>query len=201
MAKSKKLKGFTNPEPSYYAYYDKSTGDLISVTNEKSTTHDHGIEITETEYTRLVTGQESFSRYKVGYAKNTEGKTELSLVPVTDLGYAFRSNMFEWITDEPTSDTELVVTWNGKEKQWNFSLSKDCKDKFTSELAPSRLIFFVTLLTDFDFLIRTITIPTNDLLGQDTVTVKFDTQLENKINNISIATKLLFNTYGLKVHE
>ena len=201
MTKSKKIQGFSNPEPVYYAYYEKSTGELISITNEKSVVHDHGIEITEGEYQKLLNGVELFSKYRVGYAKTPEGKTALALVPITDHGYSFRSNMFEWIVDPPTTDTELTVVWNKEETQWDFILSKECKNKMSDALVPSKLLFFVMLGSDFDFLVRTIDIPTNDLITSDKISIPFNTHLETRIDKISIATKLLFNTYGLSVYE
>lgn len=201
MAKTKKVKTVASIAPCYYVYYDKSTGSVLSVTNEPSVVYDHRIEITEDEYRRLVTSTEPFSKYQVGYAKSPDGKTALSLIPLTEQGYPFRSNMFEWITDEPLDDTELVVTWNKKEKQWEFVLSTDCKNRVLGELVPSTLVFFVTLETDFDFLIRTIDIPTQELIKSDKVTILFNSKLENNIDNISIATKLLFNTYGLLVND
>jgi hypothetical protein len=200
MAKTKKVQPFINPVPVYYAYYDKSTGEVISITNEKSIVHDNGIEISETEFRTLVSGTEPFSKYRIGYSKTPNGKTELSLVPISEHGYSFRSNMFEWITDSPTDGCDLIVTWDRNKKHWEFSLSSECKDRVLTDLMPSQLVFFVTLETDFDFLIRTINLSTTDLVNSN-ITIPFNTNLENKIDKISIATKLLFNTYGLLINE
>lgn len=201
MPRNKKVVLVDTTCPVYYAYYDKSTGNLISVTNEKSTVHDHSIEISKSEYVRLVTGVESFSSYCVGYSKNASGKTVLALVPVTEQGYSFRSNMFEWINETPTDDTALTVIWNSKDQLWEFILSEQCKNSTSSELVPKQLLFFVTLGTDFDFLIKTISLPTHDLLLATSIKIPFTTQLEKNIDKISVATKLLFDSYGLKIYD
>jgi hypothetical protein len=60
-------------------------------------------------------------------------------------------------------------------------------------------IFFVTLENDFDFLVRTIFLQAVDLLSSEKLIVPFDSSLEHKINKISISSKLVFKTYGLKI--
>jgi len=60
------------------------------------------------------------------------------------------------------------------------------------------LTFFITLETDFDFLVRTITFNIKDLV-LDKVCVPFVSSVEEKIDKISISTKSLFSSYGLTI--
>ena len=72
----------------------------------------------------------------------------------------------------------------------------------SDKVLTPKLVFFVTLETDFDFLIRTIFIDTQDLLSSKYLAIPFISTLETKIDKISISSKLVFQTYKLRiVHE
>jgi hypothetical protein len=57
------------------------------------------------------------------------------------------------------------------------------------------------LENDFDFLIRTIFVATEDLISQDSVIVNFESTFESHIEKISIASKITFQSYGLIINE
>ena len=63
----------------------------------------------------------------------------------------------------------------------------------------TQLMFFVTLETDFDFLIRTIFVKISNILADDKVSIPFESTLESNIDRISISTKNVFKSYKLKV--
>jgi hypothetical protein len=181
----------------HYVYYDKKTGQLLSVGNEKDTNYDYGFKIAWEEAEPFITGKHIFRDYVVGYKKTPSGKSELAIVPVTDQGYAFKNNVFEWIT--PTNKpVECQVTWNKPNASWEFSIDRKLTDSYDAVLSP-KLVFFVTLETDFDFLIRTIFIDLADLISTEIISVPFESAIEQKIDKISISSKLVFKSYGLKV--
>ena len=186
--------------PVYYAYYDEKTGNILSVTNEKNANYKAGIEISYNEFEKFVSGKEKFSNFLIGHVRTPDNKTVLSIIPMADQGYAFKNNIFEWITNSPTKNTELIVTWDVTKKNWSFNISAKCKQRLSTGVFPSKFLFFVMLSDDFDFLIRTITIETSDLLNGQ-VTVLFSSKFEDDINNITIASKLFFESYGLKINE
>ena len=187
--------------PKLYAYYDKKTGALLSVTNEKSLELEHAIEISSEEYTRLASGREKFTDYKVGYSKTADNKTVLALVPNSAYKYDFRNVIFEWITQLPTDTTDLLVTWDNNYKQWTFTLSDNAKNRLNQDIVPKNVYFFVMLEDDFDFLIRTIEIDTTLLVDSDTVQVPFVSNIEQKIDKITIASPIVFQSYGLLKNE
>jgi hypothetical protein len=186
-------------EPKYYAYYDKDTGEVICVTNEKSTVYSHGIEISYEMHHALVSGEEKFSDYAVGRVKTDDGKTVVAMMPKTDQAYVFKNTMLELITDPPKKDTDLVVTWDLENKQWIFALSDTAKEK--NKLGDTRLIFFVTLEEDFNFLIRTMFINNEELVMKAKIAIPFEFDIESKIEKISLATKLTFESYGLITND
>jgi len=194
MAKKKQL----DLTPKYYVYYDKKTGRILSVGNEKDDSYEYGIESTWTEVENLISGAWSFKDYLVGYKRRSDGSSILAIVPNTEQGYIFKNNIFEWITDL-NEKAECVVTWNGPNKCWDFSLSESVRAVYGDSLLVPKLVFFVTLETDFDFLIRTIFIETLELTASEKISIPFTTKMEHKIDKISISSKLIFKTYGLKI--
>ena len=185
----------------YYVYYDKKTGRILSVGNEINKDYEYGIESTWEEVENLISGTWLIKDYLVGYKRNSDGTSQLAVIPNTEQGYIFKNNIFEWIT-ESNENAECIVTWNGLDKVWEFKLSDAVKAVYSDTLLAPKLVFFVTLETDFDFLIRTIFIETIDLFSSASVVVPFESKVEYTIDKISISSKLVFKNYGLKViHE
>lgn len=194
MAKKK----FVNAPPKYYAYYNNKTGEILSVTNEKSSDYDYGIEITSYEANKLISGEWPFSGYIVGRKKQPNGTTIKCIMPIVDQDYVFRNNVFEWI-EESDKFSELVVEWNLSKKLWSFSIDPSVKAHYEKELLLSKLVFFITLENDFDFLIRTIFIDMQELLTSSKVSIPFTSNKETDITNISVSSKIVFKSYGLKI--
>jgi hypothetical protein len=194
MAK-KKLLDLT---PKYYVYYDRKSGKILSVGNEKDDKFENGIETTFAEVENLITGAWKFNDYLVSYKRQADGTLKLAIIPNTDQGYIFKNNIFEWIT-EYNEKAECQVVWNGVNKSWDFSLSPAIKQVYSDALLAPKLVFFVTLETDFDFLVRTIFIETITLMASENVSVPFTTNVEHKFDKVSISSKLVFKTYGLRV--
>ncbi len=181
----------------HYVYYDKKSGQILSVGNEKDDRYEHGLRVAFEDVERFLTGEWHFRDYLIGYKRDADGTSTLAVVPNTDQGYAFKNNVFEWIT-ETDKDCECLIIWNGPNKTWDFSINKKVTNTHNTVLAP-KLVFFVTLENDFDFLVRTIFINLQDLISTDTLSIPFESTIETKIDKISISSKLVFKTYGLKV--
>lgn len=181
----------------HYVYFDKKTGSILSVGNEINRGYEHGIRVSFEDAEGLISGRLKFKDYLVGYRRDETGNTELAVVPNTDQGYAFKNNVFEWITED-NDKAECLVTWNKKQSRWEFSISKEAASAYDIMLAP-KLLFFVTLESDFDFLIRTIIIDLADLISSESVNIPFESNVETKIDKISISSKLVFKSYGLRI--
>lgn len=183
-------------EQKYRVYYDNKTGIIYSVTNEENPNYNYAIEPTIDEVNKLLSGEWSFMDYIVGYKRLADNTVVRSIVPNSDSEYSFRHNSFEWIT-ESSNDAELIVEWNLPKQTWNFSLSDEFK-KNNNEIFVNKLLFFITLENDFDFLIRTISIDAYKILD-DTYSIMFESKREYDIRSISISSKLVFKSYKLKV--
>jgi hypothetical protein len=196
MAKKKQL----NTTPRYFVYYNKKSGKILSIGNERDDSYEYGIEATWAEVEKLIDGSWSFNDYLVGYKRQPDGSSVLAVIPNTEHGYNFKNNIFEWITDT-NEKAECTVAWNGPSECWEFSLNDSVKAVYNNSLLIPKLVFFVTLETDFDFLIRTIFVDSLDLISSKQISVPFTTKIEKRIDKISISSKLVFKTYGLKINE
>lgn len=181
----------------HYVYFDKKSGRILSVGNEKDTRFEHGIRVPFDDVKHFLDDTWKFKDYLVGYSKDLEGNSILTIVPNTDQGYAFKNNIFEWITENDKA--ECIVTWNKNDKCWSFGLNRDVGEY--DELLAPKLVFFVTLENDFDFLVRTIFIDLQELLSSKEIRVPFESNVENKIEKISISSKLVFKSYGLRINN
>jgi hypothetical protein len=177
----------------YYVYYDKKSGTILSVSNEKSSQYEYGIELPFEDVEKLLSGEWKFSDYIVGYAKNN-----YIIMSSTTPGYAFKYNLFEWIVEQD-KETECIVEWNGARQSWIFSLSANYKSTRNDVIFIPDLVFFVTMASDFDFLIRTIKVSMTPLLANQHVEIPFESTIENRIDKISISSKLVFKSYRLKI--
>ena len=57
------------------------------------------------------------------------------------------------------------------------------------------------LANDFDFLIRTIVTSNQELIAMDSISRPFESTLEQDISKISIASRIYFQNYGLKIND
>lgn len=181
----------------YFVYFDKKTGQILSVGNEPEPKYEHAIKTSFDKVEGFLTGRMKFKDYLIGYKRNQDGVSSLDIVPSTDQGYAFKNNVFEWIT-ETDKIVECLVSWNGPKKQWQFQIDNKIKDYYDVVVAP-KLVFFITLEDDFDFLIRTIFINLADLISSESLSFPFESNIEHKIEKISVSSKLIFKSYGLRI--
>jgi hypothetical protein len=195
---AKKIKMLA-PDKSY-VYYDKKSGDLLSITNELNPKYETGFEISTDDVKFLLDGTHKFRDFKVSYKKQKDGTTALAIIAREDLDYSFKNNLFEWIS-ESDENAECTVTWNLKAKRWEFSVDEQFKKTYSDQLLISQLVFFVTLESDLDFLIRSIVVDFNSIMSKD-IYIKFENDIETKIDKISISTRIVFKNYKLiKVYE
>ncbi len=182
----------------HYIHYDRKTGEIIGVSNFDDKSFEYSLNVSFDEARDFINGKLRFKDFLVGYKKDNSGKSQLSVIPAGDPGYSFKNNTFEWIK-ETSDEVECLVTWNGQGKRWEFQLDKRIKDYYNVAAAP-KLVFFVTLEEDFDFLVRTIFINMHDLILSDLkYTVPFESNIESRIDKISISSKLLLKSYGLRI--
>ncbi len=184
-----------------YVYYDKKTGELLSITNEVSKVYEDAIEVPYADVTSLLDTTHHFKDYIVAYRQQPDGTEKLVVetkksnrTSINDSDYVFKNKIFEWV-EESSNEVDLTITWCNTLSSWKFSLS-DIFKKTHNTVLPRNLVFFITLKNDLDFLIRTISIDCEELMQYD-VFVDFESNFEKDIETISIASKVVFKDYKL----
>lgn len=165
-------------DTNYYVYYNKETGDILSVTNELHSVFTDKINISFKIYERLVTGKDKFSDYRIG----TRLDETLDIIPIADDRYNVNSKLLSWITDKHCSDTDIIIEWHSHTNVWKVSLATN------RTITVDSFIFFIVLNHDFDFLIRSFDISVPSLL-KSPIYFPFETKFEEDFSKISIATK------------
>ena len=190
--------------PCYYAYYN-ATGEITAVSNTLLDNADTFLQISYEVFEQFVMGREYFKDWVVNRTKNSANEFGVEIVSKSDQAHTFRNNMFEMITSNAITDnTELTIHWDQYNKKWIFIISDYARQRiYDNEIGTKTLNFFVTYSSSFNFLIRTIEIPINQLIS-DKVEIPFQSDKESDISNINLSTKHVFDNYSLaiwKEHE
>jgi len=200
MARAKIIPIEQASQPAYFAYFDPVTEHLLAVTCGPHHVFTHYAKLTKDQFTDINSCKVSFDECIIDRYVNATGITEHRLITkqIAD-EFAFKS--IEWVSAPVTVNTEFVVKWNKKLKQWTFVITPAGRSVLQGALYDSTIVFFITLETDFDFLLRTFYLRIHDLLKFGEITYSFDSTIEDDINKLSITTRTFFQQYGLEIHD
>lgn len=183
--------------PAYYICYDVA-GNITSATNMLPTEGSY-LQVSYSIFEKFATGAELFTNWVVSKTGNSSNNDGVDVVPKAQQSITFRNNMFEWVKEEPDSNTEVTIHWDQHNKKWLMYVSPEAKNKiYNAGIGSKTLVFYVTAESRFDQLIRIIEININELLTGH-VEIPFVYDIERNIDNINLATKSVFKTYGLKI--
>ena len=187
----------------YYVHYDKKSGQIFSVSNERNLKYEFSLEVSSDVATPFIDGAERYIDYIIDYTTDAEGKPVLGIISKFDQLNALRNNIFEQVLDTKNLDKkDFIVEWDKPNNCWNFSVNSKIKELLAKKGVTNTLVIFISLEADLNQLIRTIYIDTTKLAYMDKISEPFTHQLEKQIDKIIVASKLVFESYGLKItHE
>ena len=199
MAKKSKIVTLPTATPVYYACYDEKTRRIIGVTNEDNGNYENKLEIPVEDYIDFVSGKKQIFDYIVEHV-GPPGSTTFEVIPIKTNSFQFKNNLLETVS-KFSDNSELTVYWNGKNKSWDFSIDANAAEREKKLAKDFKLIFFITLENDYDFLVRTITFDLHQIIWNKLVSIPFVSSLEDDSRKISISTKKHFNSYRLVINE
>jgi hypothetical protein len=201
MAKRKKFPPIDySIKEEYRAYFDTATEKVIAVTNVPHHEFKHYAVINAEEFKNFHKGLLKFEDCVIDRFVTPSGQVESRILTKSvSSEFQFDNRSLVWVSRKVDKSTELLITWTPD--AWNFHITPAGRDLLTDSLYDRTMVFFATLETDFDFLIRTFYIRVHDLLRKDVMTFPFESKLEKNINSIAITSKKLFNNYGLKIND
>ncbi len=182
------------PPKNYFVYYDKKTGTILSVTNEKNDRLEYFLEVEKSVVTPFLDGTQAIKDYSVAY----DQKLGLTIIPREDEFFIRRTNIFEIIKPVKVLDnTEFIIEWNKKVWGWNFYLTPHAKERLREEGLSQRIAIFISNASDLNFLLRVIYIDTSTLLIKEKIYEPFLSEKEHDISSLMLSSRLVFETYGL----
>jgi hypothetical protein len=186
----------------YFAYFNPETLTIVGVSNGTDPDQPNFVELPVEDYSLIGAGKKHLYEYKINQNVNFDGKIDYQLMTQQIYDeYNLKSKSFTWIKDAVTDRTEFIVDWNSTDKAWTFSITDQGRKILSGSQYDSTVVIFLTLETDFDFLIRSFYLRIHDLLKSGKIVHGFESNIETKIDSINIATKKMFNSYGLQLHD
>jgi hypothetical protein len=180
----------------YYVYFD-TTGEILSISNERNVARiDSFLEIEYERVEKFISNTETLSDYKISLLDEKP-----TLVKKTQES-VYKTNIFKMIDPTVTESTMLVVRWEKLKSRWVFSLRESYKKQLRDLGLSSKLLFFVTMDSNVNLLVRSIEIDLKELIGSPAgISIPFSSKFENNVKLINIGTRRFFDSYGLLINE
>lgn len=160
----------------FFVYYDDD-GNITSITNEKKSSGEY-IEADESEVQDFLNGSKDFTKFKI--SSLSSGTKQIKLA--SDNSILVYKDFY--IVNKSKGDEQVIIECNTKDFCWNIKLN----DK--AQLLD--FSFYVCKKDNLNFLIREVKVP-----AKQTFSIPFDSNLENKINELIVLTKQVHKSYGL----
>ena len=174
---------------SYYAYYNE-TGQVTSISNVPRT-EGPMLVLTEEVAMPFLLGKRSRHHYQVT-AVTSEGKTSMELVRIEEATTVPKVIVFGPVSKFTTA-YQVAVEFNLPEKKWIVSIVDDNELLFVD----NTLVLFVVKETNYDEIVRAIQINADELTASKRLEFSFLSEAEEDINNLTILTKLVPDSYKL----
>ena len=180
----------------YYVYFD-SAGEILSISNERDLNNTASyIEIEYERIEKFLSNKATFNNYKISLLEENKP----TLVKKTQES-VYKTNTFKMIDASVTDSTMLIVQWQKEKESWNFSIRESYKKQLKDLGLSSKLLFFVSLDSNANLLVRTIELDLKDLINAPKgISIPFYSKFENNIKDINLSTRRFFDSYGLEVN-
>jgi hypothetical protein len=181
----------SNVPPLYKVYFDKETGNILSITNEESFEYTNSIELEYDLVKDFFIKNKSINDHKVIFIDQTTP--------------AIVNKNSEDVDTIMIEEVEEVTHWNNTFtienypllKKWGFQLRPDQKEIFKKYNLSTLVEIFIVNPDNFNLLIRAIKVQLSDLLYNDKFYVEFNS--DSELNNKKIFVKKFFSTTGYQV--
>lgn len=177
----------------YYIHFNKDSGEIYSITNEVVQTVHETTTVPYAEVEKFLSGHENFVDYKVSLRDRTNYKL-IKRLKVS----SFQLDRLYAIPAVETQDAEFSIVKDTENKKWVFSVNEIKRNELLELDVNFRLRFFIVKETNFDHMIRELTVDTIDLGQNLAVELSFEKPLEDT-SNLAIVTSKFFETYSLRL--
>jgi hypothetical protein len=172
----------------YKVYFDKDTGDILSITNEENLNYTNSIDVEYAIVKDLLTGKKQLSNFKIAFSETATPEIVSKITGDTS---------FSAIEEVP-----IVDNWNSVFtienypllKQWGFQLRPDQRVILQRYNLNTIFDVFVVDADNYNFLIRSIKISLKDIIEKDRVYITHDSNKESETDNKIFMRKFFAST-------
>jgi hypothetical protein len=178
--------------PAYSVYYDKDTGNILSITNEKREDFLNSFEVEYDLIKEFFNGKKFSSNYKVVFVDQTtpviisKNDTDVNLIIIDEV-----FKVEHW-------DSMFTIENYPLLQQWGFQLRPDQQTILKQHNLNTAFEVFIVDKDYNDMLVRSIKIFLKDLLENDRIYVKHEISKEADIEN-RIFVRKFFSTIGYQI--
>jgi hypothetical protein len=177
----------------YRVYFDKDTGDILSVTNEPSKHYDCFVEFDFDVVKDFLNGLNQFKDFQVTFIEQntprivSKYEDDITAVFLTRVPVVAHWNSMFTIENYP-----LI-------KQWGFQIRPDQKEILKKYNLNTTLEIYIIDSRNMNFIYRTIRISINELINQEKEIVQYLSNKEGDIDNVVVYVKQFFSTVGYHI--
>ena len=178
--------------PVYNVYYDKDTGNILSITNEKREDFLNSFEVDYDLVKEFFNGKKISSNYKVVFVDQTtpviisKNDTDVNLINIDEV-----PNVDHW-------DSMFTIENYPLLKQWGFQLRPDQRAILKQHNLNTAFEIFIVDKDYNNMLIRSIKILLKDLLDDDRIYIEHKLHKEADVEN-RIFVRKFFSTIGYQI--
>jgi hypothetical protein len=174
----------------YRVYFEKDTGNILSITNEASLQYDCFVEFDFDVVKEFLNGTSQFNNFQVTFIdQNTprivsKYEDDISAVFLTSAPVVTNWDSMFTIENYPTF------------KKWGFQIRNDQREILKKYNLNTTLEIYIIDKRNMNFIYRTIKISINELIKKDREIVYYHSNKEGDIDNIAVYVKQFFSTVG-----
>jgi hypothetical protein len=177
----------------FLVYFDKTTGTIISMTNERRATDDPFITMPYEDIKSFLEGKQNFNDFKIIFEKD-----EITLVS-KKVSNDINFNSLASVNITNSLENSLTVENHIDVKHWGFTLREDLKIGLQQKILDVNLEFYLCVNGNKNFPVRTISVALDSLVKEKTYFIPHEFEIEADKTKIIIVTKKFFDTYGLRI--
>jgi hypothetical protein len=183
----------SNVVPLYKVYFDKDTGDIISISNEDNPDYTNSIDVEYDTIKEFLQGKHQSHLYKIMFVDQLtpiivlKNSSDVNFIIIEEVPYVDHWDSMFTVENYPLLN------------KWGFQLSFDQKNILKTHNLNTSFEIFVVDKRNNSFLIRTIKLTLGELINLDRVYVDHISLKEKDVTSINIFVRKFFSTTGYQI--
>jgi citrate lyase gamma subunit len=174
----------------YRVYFEKDSGDILSITNEASLHYDCFVEFDFDIVKDFLNGTSQSKDFQVTFIdQNTPRIVSKYEDDIAAVFLTCAPVVTDW-------DSMFTIENYPTFKKWGFQIRNDQREILKKYNLNTTLEIYIIDKRNMNFIYRTIKVSINELIKKDREIVYYHSDKEGDINNIAVYVKQFFSTVG-----